>query len=125
MADFEYIVTRGDPPKLCFGSMSERKIVTFHKPGHYSNSLGPENIQKIFKGSFLKASRFDKNKPKYESVFYDFPKTKIKPTVNLFKQTGREDKFNQIVPGFVFSLIYNRAKTNLKILLISVSEDTK
>lgn len=108
MANFEYIVTRSDPPKLCFGTMSERKIVTFHKPGHYSDSLGRVNFQKVFKGSFLKASRFDKSKPKYESIFYDLPKTEIKPTINLFKQTGRNDKFNQIVPGFVFNVLIEK-----------------
>lgn len=47
MEKFEYVVNRPEPPKLCFGTKSERKIVTFHNPGHYSKSLGSVNFEKV------------------------------------------------------------------------------
>lgn len=122
MANFEYVINRGTPPKLCFGTMSERKIIFSHKLVHNSDSLGSLNFQKVFKGSFLKASRFVKSKPKYESIFYEIPKTEIKPTINLFKQTGRDDSSKQIVPGFVLSF---STKFFFLIKSISVSEVTK
>lgn len=131
MEKFEYILNRSEPPKLCFGSMSERKILPFNRSGQYSDSYGPENLKtvlfkiifkftililnfQIYKGSFSKASRFVKNKPKYESIFYNLPKIEIKPKINLFKQTGRDDKLNQnVVPGVGTYKIFQRKPNSI------------